>query len=316
MEMIRPIKFIPATKEYIWGGTTLKEKWGKVSETETIAECWELSSFPGAESVDAESGDPLSLIIKEHPEYFCGKVSGENFPILVKLIDARDNLSIQVHPSDEYAYENENGSQGKTEMWYIADAEPNACIYYGFSRKVSEREVARRISSGTITNVLKKIPVKKGDAFFVPAGTVHALLSGVTVIEVQQNSNITYRVYDYERTDKYGNPRELHINKALDVMNFSKYSIEDPSPFMPLGVGVMARPLAVCKYFFTEEVKFKDAIGYKIAPKYNFITFTVADGCGKFADGREIKKGDTWLIPCGAETSITAAAMTLVLTNV
>ncbi len=310
----RPIKFVPATKEYIWGGKTLKESWGKTSDTETIAECWELSSFPGAESVDAESGAPLSQILSMYPEYFGGKATSDNFPILVKLIDAADNLSIQVHPSDEYANENENGSFGKTEMWYIADAVEGASIFYGFSRDVTREEVENSIKLNTVTDLLLRVPVKKGDAFFVPAGTVHALLSGVTVIEIQQNSNITYRVYDYDRRDKNGNPRELHILKALDVLNYKKADIstglseETDEP-------VSERVIADCEYFLTKEVKITDG-NYRLSPKAGFMTFTVASGEGSLSDGRSISKGETWLVPTGSDTLISAKKLTLVLTKI
>ncbi len=312
--MSKPIKFIPATKAYIWGGRALKEKWGKTADTETIAECWELSSFSGAESTDAESGKELSKIISEHPEYFGGKANENYFPILVKLIDAAGDLSIQVHPDDKYAKENETGSFGKTEMWYIADAKDGASIYYGFSKDVSREEVAESIKNNTVTDLLTRVSVQKGDAFFVPAGTVHALLSGVTVIEIQQNSNITYRVYDYDRRDKDGNPRELHIEKALDVLDYKKGKAAANKNTIPIEKGVSTRVLADCEYFCTQEIKIVGA-EYKISPENSFATFTVADGSGEFETGEKISKGETWLIPCGLDTSI-SGNLTIVLTTV
>ncbi len=312
---IKPIKFVPSVKSYIWGGTALKEKWGKESDTETIAECWELSSFSGAESIDEKDGKKLSEIIESSPEYFGGKATAEYFPILVKLIDAAKNLSIQVHPDDKYAAEMENGSQGKTEMWYIADAEDDASIYFGFSREVTRSEVEESIKNNTVTDLLSKVPVKKGDSFFVPAGTVHALLSGVTVIEIQQNSNITYRVYDYGRRDKDGNPRELHIEKALDVMNYSKSDIPVQPTSRISDNGVGERMLAECDYFTTKEVTLRNG-EYKISVNEGFATFTVGDGEGSFSDGSRIIKGETWLIPYGANVTVSGTDITFVLTTV
>ncbi len=312
MKYNNPIRFIPATKAYIWGGTTLKEKWGKNADTETIAECWELSSFPGAESIDSKSGKKLSQIISDNPEYFGGKANESYFPILVKLIDAAGDLSIQVHPDDNYAKENENGSFGKTEMWYIADAKEDAAIYFGFSKDTSRKEVAESIKNNKITDLLTKVPVKKGDSFFVPAGTVHALLSGVTVVEIQQNSNITYRVYDYDRRDKDGNPRELHIEKALDVLNYKKSETTLSKDTDLTQKGVYKRLLADCEYFHTEEVKITNS-DYNIYPKEGFVTFTVAEGEGHFETGETISKGSTWLIPIGLDIKITGN-LTLVVT--
>ncbi len=313
MQNIRPIKMIPATKAYIWGGTTLMDKWGKTADTDIIAECWELSSFPGSESIDAESGKKLSEIISEHPEYFGGKATNEYFPILIKLIDAAGDLSVQVHPNDEYAAKNENGSFGKTEMWYIADAKEDASIFYGFVRDVTRQEVEDSIKNNTITDLLCRVPVKRGDVFFVPAGTVHALLSGVTVIEIQQNSNITYRVYDYDRRDKDGNPRELHIEKALEVFDYSKANISSDNQNVDSKDGVEIRPLAECKYFSTSEIKTDG--DFVVTVKKGFASFTVSEGEGAFETGDRIVKGDTWLIPCGCQIKITGK-LTLVYTTV
>ena len=299
------LKLQPVIKDYIWGGTTLKDKWGKTSETDTIAECWELSSFPGAESIDAESGKTLPEIIAEHPEFFGGKASAEYFPVLVKLIDAASDLSIQVHPDDEYASMHENGSQGKTEMWYIADAKDGASIYYGFSRDVSREEVAESIQNNTITDLLQKVPVKKGDAFFVSAGTVHALLSGVTVVE---------RVYDYDRRDKNGNPRELHVEKALDVFNYKKGQVSAARNSVSDEKGVSVRQLADCKYFYTEEIKITEA-DYRICPKDGFVTFTVVEGTGRSNIGEIISKGSTWLVPNGFNITV-SGSLTFIATTI
>lgn len=318
MEQIQPILFTPATKSYLWGGTTLLAKWGKTSPEATVAECWELSAYAGCESV-ARGGDcdgmSLGEIVETHPELFGAAVGEGGFPILVKLIDAAKDLSVQVHPDDLYARVHE-GDNGKTEMWYIADAVPGAAIYYGFSRNVSRGEVEKSIRENTVTTLLQKVPVTKGDAFLVPAGTVHALLAGVTVIEIQESSNVTYRVYDYDRRDKDGNPRQLHIGKALEVMQFCPREVAEKKTVTTVAPGVTERKLACCHYFRTSEINVHDGI-YEIAPKDTFVTFTVAGGEGVFTDdGREIKKGQTWLVPNGCSARIQGKGLTLVTTVV
>ncbi len=315
--MTKPIKFIPATKSYIWGGTGLREHWGKTAETATIAECWELSAYPGSESIACTEhpGMTLSDLLRTYPAYFGHRIRADRFPILIKLIDAAKDLSVQVHPTDDYAAVHEGGEAGKTEMWYIADARPDAAIYYGFSRDVSRDEVAERIRHNTITDLLRRVPVQKGDAFFVPAGTVHALLSGVTVIEIQQSSNLTYRVYDYDRRDADGNPRPLHIDKALDVLNYASGDLPAPNSPQFIAPGVEQRLLATCPYFTTHEVKLTGGT-YAPDPRDTFLTFTAADGCGTWDSGEPITRGETWLIPCECHSTITGEGLTLVVTSV
>lgn len=313
---LRPLKLSPVTKSYIWGGTKLINEWGKTSLEPTIAECWELSMFPGCESVvdDIAFRDyTLSTLYQKYPDFFGEKIKNfDDFPILIKLIDASNNLSVQVHPSDEYALKNE-GSLGKTEMWYIADAEEGASIYYGFNRDVTREEVETAIKNNTVTELLNKVDVKKGDAYFVPSGTVHALLRGVTVIEVQESSNLTYRVYDYDRRDKNGNPRELHIEKALNVMNFARAEKAPEIPAKIRSDGTEIRKLAECSYFTVKEVKVNGG-EYIIYTGDCFKTFTVAEGTGKFSNGTEIHKGETWFLPAEYMEKITGDGLTLIVT--
>ena len=298
---LKPLKLKPAVKDYIWGGTALKERWGKTSDTDTIAECWEFSLFPGSSSEVDEvlfKGFDLIKLYERYPAIF-GKAAEKHkvFPILIKLIDANADLSVQVHPSDEYADKYEGGSLGK---------------YYGFSRDVSREEAEKSIKENTITSLLRKIPVKKGEFYYVPAGTVHALLAGVTVIEIQENSNLTYRVYDYDRRDKASNPRELHVAKALEVMTLT--ASEPPRQDVPakdIG-GATVRKMIKTPYFTSKEVTLHGE--YLIYNEDSFVTFTVSEGEGEFDGGERFLKGETWLIPAGYMTKLISSHAVLVVT--
>lgn len=316
---LRPLKLKPAVRSYIWGGTKLKEFWGKESDTDTIAECWELSMYTDSESI---VDDPafyeytLSKLQRKYPEFFGDKVNDySKFPILIKLLDAAADLSIQVHPDDLYAMAREGGQLGKNEVWYIAEADEDAAIYYGFNRDVTKDEVIDGVVNGTITELLNRCPVKKGDCYFVPAGTVHALQKGVTVIEVQQSSDITYRLFDYGRKDKNGNARKLHIREALEVMSLKKSEIPALNPQKVLSNGAKIRILTKNGYFTTKEVVIENG-EYLIYSEESFVTFTLADGSAKFESGEEIKKGDTWFIPAYYMAKIQAQNATLVVTTI
>ena len=258
----------------------------------------------------------LSKLQRNYPEFFGDKVNDYNkFPILIKLLDAAADLSIQVHPDDVYAMAREGGQLGKNEVWYIADAEEGSAIYYGFNRDVTKEEVIDGVVNGTITELLNRCPVKKGDYFFVPAGTVHALQKGVTVIEVQQSSDITYRLYDYGRKDKSGKARKLHIREALDVMNLKKSEIPTIGEQKVLSNGSKIRVLIKNGYFTAKEVKIENG-EYLIYSEESFITFTVAEGTAKFENGDEIKKGETWFIPAYYMAKVIADNATLIVTTI
>lgn len=217
-----PMKLQPPLKDYLWGGNRLKNEYGKTAAFEKVAESWELSCHKDGSSVIANGeyrGMPLPEWIEKQGRGVLGK-NGEafsHFPVLVKLIDAADNLSVQVHPNDEYALQAE-GEYGKTEMWYVVDCEPGAKLLYGFRREVSKEELRRRIEENTLLEVVNSVEVHPGDVFFIEAGTLHAIGAGILIAEIQQNSNTTYRIYDYGRLGKDGQPRELHIGKALEVV--------------------------------------------------------------------------------------------------
>ncbi|MBF8436546.1 mannose-6-phosphate isomerase [Halanaerobiaceae bacterium Z-7014] len=228
-----PLKFKPIYKEKIWGGRSLARKFARELPAGPIGESWEISSHGDDISIIA-NGDYaglslLELIAKKRQEVLGRELSGKNrklsednlFPLLVKIIDARDNLSVQVHPDDAYAAKNEAGGSGKTELWYILNAEPGASIIYGLKDGVTRDQFTQAVGGPDFLDLLNFVPVKTGDYFYIPAGTVHAIGKGVMLAEIQQTSDLTYRLYDWDRTDDAGNFRELHIDKAIDVINFN-----------------------------------------------------------------------------------------------
>lgn len=261
----QPIKLLPAFKDYLWGGTRLKTEFNKKSELEKVAESWELSTHKDGESIVASGeykGKKLSEYIAENPYDILGERARafDFFPVLIKFIDAKDNLSVQVHPDDEYARKY-NGEYGKTEMWYVLECDEGAQLYYGFKEKISKEEFRKRIENNTLTEVLNSVKVKKGDVYFIEAGTVHAIGKGIVICEIQQNSNTTFRVYDYNRKDANGNTRQLHIEQAIEVAK-----TEPAKPYKSDRENV----LASCKYFTVEKA---DVDGTK--------SFEISDNCFK-----------------------------------
>ncbi len=294
------LKLIPACKSYLWGGTRLKEDYRKQSDEATIAESWEVSVHRDGPSVIA-NGEFAGRTLAD---YFaaCPQALGrsEAFPILVKLIDAADRLSVQVHPSDSYARVHENDN-GKTEMWYIVDAEPGSGIYCGLKKDSSAAEVRRLTEEKCIEEILNFIPVKAGDCFLIEAGTLHAIGKGCLICEVQQSSNVTYRVYDYGRRGKDGRERELHLDRALEVINY--HAFEDKTCSGPLRSmpGGELRKLTSCEYFVCYEVQSQ---GELVLPaQASFLAVTAISGEGS-VNGLACAKGDSFLIPAG--TGLTA----------
>ena len=213
--------------------------------------------------------------------------SFEFFPQLIKLIDARDNLSIQVHPSDEFALKNE-GQYGKTEIWYILSAEEGAGIYYGFKEEITEKQFLEHLSNNSLQDVLQFVPVKAGESYFIPSGTVHAIGKGLLIAEVQQNSNVTYRVYDYGRVGADGKPRELHVDKAKQVMEFSP--VKDSLKFC-----------THCRYFATKQIKVAGEEVFKNS--FSFQSILVIDGEGTI-NSVPFKKFDTFFVPANTVAHI------------
>lgn len=253
----KPFLLSPAGKDYLWGGDRLKKDFHNKPDLSPLAETWECSVHPDGTSIAASGehrGKMLDVILGEHPEYL-GSHPHPPFPVLIKFIDAREKLSIQVHPDDAYANEHENGALGKTEMWYVLDAVPGAELIYGFSRDMDPEKVRRSLQQGRIEKYLQHIPVRKNDIFFINPGTVHAIGAGVLLAEIQENSNLTYRLYDYDRTDKNGTKRPLHIEKALDVLHMqSSENPRQPMRVLRYRPGCAFELLGRCKYFQVERL--------------------------------------------------------------
>lgn len=306
--MNRPLLLRPSGKDYIWGGQRLNDEFEKGIDMSPLAETWECSTHPDGPSfvVGGEyDGKELAEVLKLHPEFLGSRHQGmDELPILIKFIDAKNDLSVQVHPTDVYAKEHENGQLGKTEMWYVLDASKDAKLVYGFNHDCDEEMVRTAIESGTLMKHLQQVPVKRDDLFFIEAGTVHAIGAGALVAEIQENSNLTYRLYDYDRAGKDGRKRELHVDKAMAVSNM-KSSSEPKQPLRVLkyGRGVASELLCRCKYFEVYRMivnsERRQVVTYR-ADKLNFRVLLCVNGCGCISyDGRSINvyKGDCIFFP-------------------
>ena len=292
MEMF---KLIPACKDYLWGGHRLATEYGIKYDGDILAEAWVLSCHKDGCSVIADgefSGKSLEELIREKGGDFlgtnCEKV--DDFPILIKFIDAKRPLSIQVHPDDEYALKHEN-QLGKTEMWYVLDAKEGAFLYQGFDHDISKDEFEERIRNNTLTEVLNRIYVKKGDVLFIPPGTLHAIGEGILIAEIQQNSNVTYRIYDYGRLGADGKPRQLHISQSLDVTSLKK----------PESYSCSTGHLVSCDFFEVDHVNVQDCSSYKaVADAKSFVSVIAIGGnCTVTCGGKEaeLTKGESLFIP-------------------
>lgn len=294
------LKLKPSCKDYLWGGHRLVDEYGKEYDGDVLAETWELSCHPDGPSVitnGIHAGKTLQQFIDEQGR----EVLGENcrrfrdFPILTKFIDAKDNLSIQVHPDNRYALKNE-GQYGKTEMWYVMDAGKEAFLYYGFKKEVSKEEFAKRIQEDTLLEVLNAVPVQKGDVLFIESGTIHAIGKDILIAEIQQNSNVTYRVYDYGRVGKDGKKRDLHIEKALAVTNRVPI-IKDKSSYPHV---------ADCDYFTVDKLNLDGKVMKKMegnVSEASFASILMLDGEGIIASHGEalnFKKGDSFFLSAGS----------------
>lgn len=302
-----PMLMKPAFKDYIWGGTRLRDDFGKDCDFDKVAESWELSCHKDGNSVIA-NGEFAGMSLSEYIEKQGKAVLGtncarfENFPVLIKLIDAKDNLSVQVHPDNEYAQRVE-GEYGKTEMWYVVDADEGATLLYGFKHEISKEEFRERIENNTLLEVTNAVPVKKGDVFFIRSGTLHAIGKGILIAEIQQNSNTTYRIYDYGRVGKDGKPRELHIDKALDV---TKLCPAEPYPetewvTADSKTGWKKKLLSSCEYFTVNALDIPESAELT-ADEKSFVSLLFLDGTSTISyDGGklDVKKGDSVFIPAG-----------------
>ena len=300
--MDKVVKLSPVVRSYIWGGQYF-QKFGK-SDLDVVSELWELAVRENEKSliVSGENkGKALKDVLTEQDIGERGK-EFPYFPLLIKLIDAKENLSVQVHPSDDYALKNEN-SFGKCEMWYIIDAEEGAGLYVGLNKDYTKEELAEKLNNGTLLDAMNFFEVKPGDYFVITPGTMHAIGKGVRLLELQQNSDLTYRLFDYNRVDKNGNPRELHIEKGLKVIDLRKF---EP-------VKGEAGYIAKNKYFTVKEQKVEDELVI-IADKTSFKSFTFIDGEG-MVDDIPFKKFDTFFLPSGKKCRIKGKA-TLVVSSI
>lgn len=307
--MLYPLTFKPILKSVIWGGSQICPFKGITPTEEGVGESWELSHVDDNFSVVAEGGlanKSLDELIKEcGKELVGGKVMerfGSRFPLLIKFIDARDNLSIQVHPDDELAKVRHN-SFGKTEMWYVIKADKGASLYSGFSQQIDKEEYVKRVENNTIMDVLKKYDVSEGDVFFLPAGRVHAIGAGCFIAEIQQTSNITYRIYDYNRKDKNGNTRELHTELAKDAIDYTLYP--DYRTHYKAHTNATVN-LADCKYFTTNLIELDTVMVRDFEELDSFVVYICMEGSATLRDsnGYEIRihQGQTALIPANNKT--------------
>lgn len=290
------LKLAPACVEYLWGGHRLIDEFGKSSTSSTLGETWELSCHPDGMCHLANgplSGKTLGQFFAENPAALgenCQRFGG-TLPVLIKFIDAAKALSIQVHPSDDYAWQHE-GQAGKTEVWYIVDCAPGSFLYYGVDREVTREEFSRALAEGTILPLLRKVPVKKGETYFVPAGTIHAIGADILIAEIQQSSNVTYRLFDFNRKGADGKLRPLHLEKSAAVSNLT------PSPRQYDFGG----HLALCNYFCVDKLELAGEIN-GCAGSDSFVSLLVTGGSGTLSCGTEtlpFAKGDSLLLTAGS----------------
>lgn len=304
MEILR---LQPAGKDYLWGGTRLRDEYGKKIDLTPLAETWECSVHPDGPSIVVNGqykGKTLSEVLKLHPEYLGTKVENGELPILVKFIDAKKDLSVQVHPNDEYARKNEH-QNGKTEMWYVIDADDGASLIYGFRHKATEGILRNAVKTGTLDKHLQKVPAHKGDVFYVPAGTVHGIGAGILIAEIQESSNVTYRVYDYDRIDKNGKKRELHFEKAIKVMNMDVApDVRQKPRIVKHYPGCSRELLCCCKYFEVERIQVTKAFSFSVLDE-SFQIIMCLEGEGQIETMDEsmkpvrFVKGRTMFLPAG-----------------
>lgn len=299
------IKLSPAFKDYLWGGTKLRDVYGKECKLDKIAESWELSTHSAGESTVA-NGKYSGLSLSEYIEKMGKGILGancekfESFPVLIKLIDAKEPLSVQVHPSDEYALRVEK-EYGKTEMWYVVDCDEGASLCFGVNQSISPQEFKQRIENNTVMEVMNQVKVNKGDVFFIEAGTIHAIGAGILICEIQQNSNTTYRVYDYDRRGADGKPRELHVEKALAVSDFNPSDTADGSGTQQTVPGGTKRSLAECKYFKCEKFTVDNKLSI-VSDESSFVSLmflTGEAGVQGPENSLQLKAGESLFVPAG-----------------
>lgn len=302
--MLPVLKFTPIYKSVLWGGTRICRFKGVASEGDTIGESWELSPMPGHESVVAEgpfAGRTLNSLVEEYPEAILGanvvKRFGANFPLLIKFIDSTSDLSIQVHPDDALAAKRHN-SLGKTEMWYSVLPSPGAYLYAGFSQEMTPDKFRAMVADSTIVDALSKYYTKPGDVFFLPAGRVHAIGRGNFVLEIQEASDITYRIYDYNRRDAQGNLRQLHVDESVDAINYADKTQDVKNVAAAPGQEAMVED---CNYFTTTLVNVDGSFHLALEDRPSFTILIATKGALEVTapDGTvsALPQGQTLLVP-------------------
>jgi mannose-6-phosphate isomerase len=302
--MFYPLKFQPVYKDYLWGGRNL-EKLGKKLPDGQVAESWEVSGHPDGLSIVA-NGEDRGLSLPEYLQKYGRQALGSalsakyslEFPLLVKLIDANNKLSVQVHPTDEYARTHEGG-YGKNEMWYIIAAKPGAQLIYGLEPGVDKAKFAQAISSGTIGACLHSVEVSPGDVFDIPAGLVHGIGEGIILAEIQQSSNLTYRIYDYDRTDSQGKKRPLHVQQALEVIDFAGGGQEKPALAQEQNApGCRKTQLVAKKYFVVELYELTQKLSEQAQDRFFIYTFLCGEGVVRYPGGElSIRAAESLFIP-------------------
>ena len=309
----KPFLLRPSGKDYVWGGQRINSKFEKHLDISPLAETWECSTHPDGPSYVASGeymGMMLADVIYHHPEFLGKKFAGHrSLPIIIKFIDAQNDLSLQVHPNDGYAFKHENGQLGKSEMWYILDAKQDTKIIYGLNCTIEKNILRKSIDEGHVTKYMRKVPVKQADAFYIPAGTIHAIGAGALLVEIQQSSNLTYRLYDYDRLDKSGKKRELHVEKALEVANL-KSGTEAIQSMRVLNYspGAASELLCRCKYFevyrLLVDTKRKHEVFYR-SDELGYRVLLCIKGCGNLMyeeETMDVCQGNCVFVPAASSS--------------
>lgn len=292
-----PLKMRPCYKDYLWGGSRLKKEFHKADAPEVTAESWELSCHPDGLSLTEDGQSIVQLGEKDHDRFWGKACPRGEFPLLVKLIDARRDLSIQVHPSDETAL---SGERGKAEMWYVVDCNPKSYLYFGFSQKISREEFLRRAEDGSICQVLNRVPVARGDVFYILPGTIHAIGAGILIAEIQQNSNTTFRAYDYQRRGADGKLRPLHLERAAEVLSYEPIVPEECRANSGVSFPAYSmREMFSCRYFRAYCLDVRTAADLRCdGQSFQHLLCVENEGLIS-AGGREypFRRGDSYFLP-------------------
>lgn len=313
----KPFLLSPAGKDYLWGGEKLKTEYGYDLPLTPLAEAWVCSAHPDGESLICSGqyrGRPLGEVLREHPDWLgtrAAALAGGELPVLVKLIDAKNDLSVQVHPDDAYARTHENQS-GKTELWYILSAEAGAELVYGFSHDMTAQQVTAAVRDGTLGNHLQRVAVRAGDVFYIPPGTVHAIGGGILLAEIQQSSNVTYRLYDYDRLDKNGRKRSLHLARALEVATLQRAPKQHQQlRIIRSHIGSVYTQLCRSEHFNIGRIQLSGRVSYPVAAD-SFACILCTAGSGEVTAAGEtlsLRKGGCAFVPAGAGETVLSGSM-------